>query len=120
MTDLKRMILDAKDSKTEKIEVPEWGVTVNVTTMSGVDRDSFEGEMHALKGGLDNLRSRLVVRCLCDDEGKRIFDDSDAVELGKKSGVVLCRLFDIARKLNPLSEDDVEKLAGNSESDQSE
>ena len=43
MTYLSRdTILQREDIKTEDVEVPEWGGTVRVRGMSGVERDAFE------------------------------------------------------------------------------
>ena len=39
---LRDLILAASDRQKEKAEVPEWGITVFITTMSGTERDAFE------------------------------------------------------------------------------
>ena len=45
MTYLSRdAILQREDIKTEDVEVPEWGGTVRVRGMSGVQRDAFRGQ----------------------------------------------------------------------------
>ena len=38
---------------------------------------------------VENLRARLVARCLVDEKGERVFDASDVVKLGKKSAKVI-------------------------------
>ena len=46
MTYLSRdAILQREDIKTEDVEVPEWGGTVRVRGMSGVERDAFEASL---------------------------------------------------------------------------
>ena len=40
----KDAILQAQDSKLEKLEVPEWGGHVFIKSMSGTERDNFEAE----------------------------------------------------------------------------
>ena len=108
-------ILKSVDVSCEAVVVPEWGVTLCVKVMSGTERDSFEasviGDDHKVKA--DNLRAKLLVRCLCDEEGKRLFDDADATALGGKSAIVLDRLFTIAQRVNALDKRDIEELEKN-------
>jgi hypothetical protein len=104
--------------------VPEWGITVFITTMSGTERDAFEAEIVTLRGkktdlNLKNIRAKLLVRTIVDESGQRIFSDADAGELGKKSASVLSRLYEIAQKINGLREEDVEELGKGLPLDQS-
>jgi hypothetical protein len=123
--DLKDLILAAEDIDFEDMDVPEWGVKVRVRGMSGTDRDSFEAKMVAVrKGGaagqevelrLADFRSKVLVKCLVDPETqKRIFDDKDAQQLGLKSGAVIDRLFDVAKRLSGMDEAAEEDARGNS------
>lgn len=108
-------ILAASDLPTEEVPVPEWGGSVYVRTMSGTERDSFEQSIvDAKKGnGMVNVRARLAVRVLCDDKGGRLFADSDADALGKKSGKALDRVFEVAQRLCGIGAKDVKELEGN-------
>lgn len=109
---LRDKILSAKDRDSVPVEVPEWGVTVNIAAMSSAERDSWEKDM--IQDREKNIRARLCVRVMLDDDGERIFKDEDAEELGKKAASALDRIFAEAIKLNGLSSDDVEELAKNS------
>jgi hypothetical protein len=116
---LREKILGADDLQTEMVDCLTWGVKIYVTTMSAADRDSFEQSMlKKVKGkqvtSLDNVRARLAVRVCCDEEGNRIFNDSDADELGKKSASEMDKIFSVAQRLNGLSDQDIEELEGNS------
>lgn len=116
--DLRTAILEAQDSQRQAVEVPEWGVTVYVRTLSGTERDAFEaglvkGQGKQRKPDLANLRARLVALCAVDAEGKRIFADGDVDALGRKAAAPLDRIFTAAQQLNGLTEKDVEDLAGN-------
>lgn len=125
MNDLKEKIFLADDHKVEKVVVPEWGVTVYVKSLTSRESDAWE-ESNTVKVGneyqanRDNMRARYLVRCLVDEEGTRIFVDIDAVELGKKSGAVIDRLWTIAAKLNGVLESSVKDLAKNSENGRKE
>lgn len=114
----KDQILGISDREFVEVEVPQWGGSVRIGTMSAADRDAFEASMLPEKGKrqkdqMANFRARFVARCLCDDEGNRLFSDKDVVELGRKNASVLSMLFDEARKLNGMTEEDAEELAGN-------
>ena len=112
------LILSADDSKREKVAVPEWGGDLYVATMSGAARDAWEQSLVIRKNGktepnLENMRARLVVACLVDEAGNRIFKDEDAAALGKKSSKVLERLAKVAQKLNGIGDTELEELEGN-------
>src|SRR5690349_7103464 len=110
-------ILQAEDHKTEDVDVPEWGGTVRVRSLSGAERDAYEA--HIVQVGADgskkvnvkNLRGKLVSLTCIDEDGGRLFSDEDAEALGAKSAAALERVFDVARHLSGLTEDDVEELA---------
>lgn len=116
-----QQILDATDIETREIDVPEWGGTVLVKGLSGAERDAYEASVRQFDNdgnphmNLANARARLVARALVDDEGTRLFTDKQAGELGRKSAVVLERLFQAASEMSGLSESDVEEMAGNSD-----
>lgn len=108
-------ILNAEDLVTEDVEVPEWGGTVRVRMMTGAERDAFEASLAQQKGksvrtNLANLRARLVAKTAVNAEGKRLFTDEQAGVLGQKSAAALDRVFEAARKLNGMTEKDVEEL----------
>lgn len=113
----REQIIGADDRKTQDVEVPEWGGTVRVRALSGAERDSYEAGIVQLRAdgtkqvNLKNLRGRLVSLSCVDEDGNRIFTDEDATALGDRSASALERVFDVARKLSGLSEDDVEELA---------
>jgi len=115
---LREQILAAPDSKRIPVEVPEWDVTVYLRTLTGTERDAFEGGLMKGKGknrapDLTNLRARLVTLCAVDADGKRIFADDDIAALGAKAAAPLDRLFSAAQELNGLNEKDVKELEGN-------
>lgn len=112
-------ILNAKDRATKDVDVPEWGGSVRVRTMSGTERDNWEGTIAAMtdKSGkltkFDNLRAKLVALTVVDGEGNRLFKDDDIKALGKKSAAALDRVFAAAQSLNGMSNADIEELTKN-------
>jgi hypothetical protein len=108
-------ILNAQDSKTVTLEVPEWGGEVIIATMSGFARDRFEASIMGKNGGMNmlNVRAKMVAACLVDEEGNLLFSENDILRLGKKSCAALDRIFEEAQKLNRLGDQDIENLAKN-------
>lgn len=118
-------ILNADDLPSEVVEVPEWGGSVIVRTLTGSERDAFEMSCVRRVGksttqDLKNIRAKLVVRAVVSDDGKRLFADGEVELLGKKSSSALDRLYDVAARLSGIREEDIEELAKNSTSGQSE
>lgn len=107
-------ILAAKDQKLISVDVAEWGGSVMVRVMSGTERDRFEAEFVNGNKSVDMVRAKLVAKCLCDEDGERLFTEQDIPQLGEKSAAVLDRLFSVCMKHNRFTKDDVEELAGNS------
>jgi hypothetical protein len=119
----KDAILAADDRQIRDVDVPEWGGTVRVRALSGLDRDAYEAAfVDARKQGgpsatvrLHNFRAKLVVRSLVDSDGERLFSDTDAKALGEKSADVIDRLFDVAREMSGMDDNAVKDAEGNSE-----
>lgn len=110
----KSAILAADDKKVVDHEVPEWGGSVKLRVMTGTERDRFESEFVGGNKSVEMVRAKLVAKCLCDDDGKRLFTEQEIPELGEKSAAVLDRLFSECMKLNRFSKNDVDDLAKNS------
>lgn len=112
----KTAILAAKDVRlSDPIPVPEWKGEVFVKTLSGLERDAFEEAYAEQK--MKSFRVRFLVLTLCDDSGERLFSDDDAESLGRKSSVVINRLFEKAWEHNAFTQEAVEGLGKDSPSD---
>ena len=113
-------ILEAEDIKTERVYVEEWGGYVLVRGMSAAARDSYEVEVAELKkqgsaaAGRENYRSRLVVRCVVDEEGKRVFSNADAELLGRRSARAVNLVFGVGSRLSGMGRGSVEEAEKNS------
>lgn len=112
-------ILKTDDIKRELVPVPEWGGSVYVKTMTGPERDQFELSCITGKGknrrmSFENVRATAAAFTICDEKGNRLFQANEVIELGRKSGNALGRVWEVASRLNGLTQEDVEELAGNS------
>lgn len=114
----KSRIVSANDTKLTTVNVPEWGGEVCLKTLTGAERDAFEESYSGEK--MKNFRCRFLVLTLCDENGERMFADNEADVVGKKSSLVINRLFEKAWQLNAFSEAAVDALGKDSPSDQSD
>lgn len=116
-------ISTAADIVYEEVDVPEWGGSVRVKSLTAVERDAFET---SLVGGtaarLTNIRARLVAFCLVDAVGTRIFVDpvSGADMLAGKNAAVMDRIFTVCKRLSGIGPDDAKAIEKNSDPDLSE
>lgn len=119
-------ILNADDVQIEKVPVPEWGDEVIVRGLTGDELDAFQGSIRQFRPTFDGkgmetvliqegMRAKLLVKCLIDEAGERLFTDQDAPALGAKNGSVIDKLYDVAARLSGLSEEEKAELEGNSE-----
>jgi hypothetical protein len=107
-------ILRARSLPSEEVAVPEWGGAVRVRALTAGERDSFELDMKdARDGGKPNIRGALAVRVLVDEDGRRLFEDSDAATLASLHAKPLDRIFSAATRLSGITPDDVEVLEKN-------
>ena len=95
---IRDQIRKAQDRTSQIVEVPEWGVTVEVRSMTGSQRSAIvtaltsdeDNKMEALWGGM-------LVSCVYDPEtGDPVFKEDDAEWLlNEKSSTVLDRLSNV-------------------------
>lgn len=113
----RNQILDADDLKTEEVPVPEWGGEVLIRSLTGEQRDEYESSMFELskngtpKQNLANVRARLVMLCIVNEQGEQMFNKADIKLLGRKSAAALERVATAAQKLNAISDEDIEEMA---------
>jgi hypothetical protein len=104
-------ILAADDLPREAVNVPEWGGEVFVRTLTGGERDRFEGWIQGDR--FDAFRAKLAVLCVCDESGARVFADDDVALLSGKSTKPLDRIVEAAYRLNRFTTADLETIAKN-------
>ncbi len=114
-------ILGAQDLKTEDVAVPEWGGTVRVRCLTAAERDAYEASFLSFKDGkvaqnpdaMAKVRARMVSLTVVGEAGERLFTDADVAALAGKSAAAVNRVFEVAQRLNKVTDEDVKELAGN-------
>lgn len=84
------------------VDVPELGGTVYVRVLKAAERDNLELAMHKAReeGQSVNYRGRWACACACDEQGKRLFADDDANEMGRMPGTWVDRIARAAQAAN--------------------
>ena len=111
-------ILASEDLPLVAVDIPEWGMTVYVRSMTGTERDLYEVDLmenkdSPLKERLHNMRAKLVVLTTVDEDGERVFADEDVEVVGKKSATALNHIVEAAQTLNALTDKEVGEEAEN-------
>lgn len=123
-------IFATEDIAYKIVPVPEWGsnVGVRVRGLMASERDHLESAMIEVRrnkaeinarGFLSNFRAKLVALATVDEAGNPIFSERDVERLGTKNSAAIGRIAEAIQKLSAMSDEDVEEIVGNSESDPS-
>ena len=112
---LRDKILEAQDIERKIVDVPEWGVKVEVRSPTGADRAAVVAIVNSPDADAHLLYPALLIPSLFDPEtGERLFSEDDGEELNKKNGVVLERLATVALELVAITPEAVEAGKGDS------
>lgn len=81
------------------------------------ERDRWEAQFAGRKRTrLENVRARLIAACLCTPAGEPLYLSREQIDkLGWKGSRLGSALYDAAAKLNGITEEDAEELAGESD-----
>ena len=96
-------IIAANDTAAELLVVPEWGVTVEVRSMSGAARAVLvqDAANNDSKINFAKVLPEIIIGCVFDpDTGERVFESEDTEALMEKSGQVLDKVLAIAMRLS--------------------
>ena len=112
--------IKARKHAPESVDVPDWGGSVLVKKLSGTEREAWERWMSDQrdKEGVDFVkhgRAGLLVLCLVDADGKRLFGDDEIADLSDLDGggAALDLLWDVACRLNGIGRKAVEDTVKN-------
>jgi hypothetical protein len=106
----KDQILKQTDLGHEDFQVPEWGGTVRIKTLSGLEKEDLESK---LREKLHNIRANWLAATLIDESGKNLFSESDIESLGKTSCAVMDKVFERALERNGVKKDKLEEIEKN-------
>ena len=107
-------IFNANKNARLRVLVPEWGGHVFVRAVRQCDFNDLLQALNVSGLNIDEKFSRFVILVTCDENGDRIFKDSQyqqVIELGLPA---MMRVMRAGMKFNNLTTDDVDELVGKS------
>jgi len=104
--------------KIEPVAIDGLSEPLFLRTLTGRERDAFENGCFTQRGKdrvltTDNIRAKLLVRSICNEQGERLFADNEAEALGNIPADILDTLFAKAQAMSGLAPTDIEELKGN-------
>lgn len=124
----KEQIRNFNDLKRQEVQVEAWGNgTIIVREPTSKERDDYEqgllvakrvGKSMEVTPNFTNAKAKLVVKCAINDDGTRMFKDSDAEWLGDKSANAIAQIVEVIERLGRMSQKDIDELTENFETDQ--
>ena len=121
---LRETILQADDLQSEPVDIPIWGVTVEVRGMDGHGRGAFIQSFSNSDGNIDwgqAIADLVIETCYDPATGQKVFQPSDREALLGKNGAALQDVAEAAMRLSGLTEkaqDEAGKDSGESHTDE--
>lgn len=101
----------------ERVEVPQWGGHVYVKQITARAIETWQDwlvEQEKSDGLKHSFRVKLIMLCVCDEEGRLIFTDAaDLAVLTDRENSVVELLWQACRSVNRMDKEATEKAAKN-------
>lgn len=117
MSSIRDRILTADDTQSELVEIPEWGVTLEVRSMSGAARASLMQMAMESGGNVDITRvyPDLIVQTVFDPEtGEQVFEEADKHAIMAKNGALLDKVVEVATRISGFSDNAIDEAGKDS------
>jgi hypothetical protein len=105
-------IKEADDIKNQTVVIPEWGGDILIKSMSGRLRSNLEQKI-ASNAPHGDIKMLILLNCCINEDGSRMFKDSDKSWLTEKAAAPLETLFVAICKMSGIGVDAVEEAEGN-------
>ncbi len=104
-------IIAAEDFRFAEVDVPEWGGTVRIRSLSAKQRDTLARKIKS--DGEAEASEMMVVMCVVDENGQRVFEFKDIERLKAKSTIPIARIVRALGELTTAYEKSAEKFEEN-------
>jgi len=101
-------IFKPRELPREYVSVPEWGIGVWISVMTGTQRDLWEQSI----ADRQNSRAKLIVYSAVREDGKPLFSPQHVEQLAAENSIALARLAEVAVRINRLTEKSLEDVKG--------
>ena len=103
-----------------EVHIPEWADETgdDVVVVRGLTSREWDTHLIAVQeaesGKISNASAELLVKCVLDEHGARVFSDADAAQVGELSVGSVSRLASKVLGLSGITADDQKVIEGNS------
>lgn len=102
-------ILGSCDRKIETVDVPEWGGTVFVRSLSAGERDAMDRQFTGKTGRVEVSRHGMAAYVMCDESGAPLFTTPEEIAaLSEKSAQVIERIVEAGLRLSKIGQGEIE------------
>lgn len=103
----KDQIKQANDIVLSEYDVPEWGGSIFIRSLSGAQMADAQ---KAFKKASDQEKLTLmIIYCACDEQGNQLFSFTDTPWLNAKNMNVLLRVVNECNRVNGFADEELEK-----------
>lgn len=118
-------IMKSVDYTVEEVNVPKWGGTVRLRSLTGKGRDEFEAAVTKSSGtpgqvDIRGLKALLLTMTIVDSDDQLVFTKDDVDLINEKSSDVIESLWEVVQKMNGIGEEGLEETEKNSASEVSD
>ena len=108
-------ILSRDDATYSEVDVPEWGGSIRIKSLSGAERTQILKAMNRNKETVDGVFEKLIVLGAVDENGKKLFTDDAATLaiLQSKDAGVTRRIGEAVLKLSGIAAGSAESAEKN-------
>lgn len=103
MSNIRDQIMSAKDTHSELVDIPEWGVKLEIRSMSGASRAILMQGSVESGGQVDMAQvypDLIIQTCFDPETGEPVFQEEDRDLILSKNGAILDRLAEVATRLS--------------------
>ena len=103
----REQILAAPDVVIEEVDVPEWGGSVLLRTLTAHQAEEWirrARDPETRQINFHGFMPALLALTIVDADGQTVFSETDVEALGEKSAEVIRRLYERASKLSSLGD----------------
>ena len=114
-------LLKLCERRYSTVEIPERDISIRIQSLSEAEKSQYETCLIAKNGRgimrerLQDATRRLIALCVVDEEGKRIFSDSDLSAIANLDSYISSRIYDACQEHCGFNKGDIDETVKNSE-----
>jgi hypothetical protein len=114
-------LLKLCERRYSTVDIPERDISIRIQSLSEAEKSQYETCLIAKNGRgimrerLQDATRRLIALCVVDEDGKRIFSDSDLSAIANLDSYISSRIYDACQEHCGFNKGDIDETVKNSE-----